>query len=103
MKKILLGLSAATLLFSFGAAFADDDAAALFQSRCQACHGQDASRAPAPGITPIKGKSSEDILKMLEGFQDGTFGGAQKQVMEGVAHQLTEAQMKELADYVSKL
>lgn len=103
MKKILIGLSAATFLFSFGAAMADEDAATLFQTRCQACHGPDGGRPPVPGITPIKGRSSEDILKMLEGFQHGTFGGAQKQVMEGVTHQLTEDQMKALADYVSKL
>lgn len=103
MKKVLAGLSVAALLVTFGVAYAADDAATLFQSRCQACHGPDGGRPPVPGITPIKGRSSEDILKMLEGFQDGTFGGAQKQVMEGVTHQLTEDQMKSLADYISKL
>lgn len=103
MKKILIGLSAATFLFSFGAAMADEDAATLFQTRCQACHGPDGGRPPVPGVAPIKGQSSEDILNMLKGFQNGTFGGAQKQVMEGIVHQLTEAQMKALADYASTL
>lgn len=103
MKKLMIAFSAATLLFSVSAAFADDNAATLFQTHCQSCHGADGGRPPVPGITPIKGRSSEDILKMLEGFKNGTFGGAQKQVMEGVTKQLSEDQMKSLADYVSKL
>lgn len=103
MKKILLGLSAATLVFSFGAAVAADDGAVLFETHCQACHGPDAGRPPVPGITPIKGRSSDELLKMLNGFKDGTFGGAEKQVMEGVVKPLSEDQLKTLADYVSKL
>ena len=102
MKKLLIVLSVVTVVFSFGVALADD-AAALFQSHCQGCHGPDGGRPPIPGISPIKGKSSEDLLKMLEGFKNGTFGGAEKQVMEGVTRQLTDAQLKSLADYVSKL
>ncbi len=103
MKKTWIVMTGATFLFSLAVAFAADDAASLFQDRCQACHGADAGRSPAPGINPIKGRSSADILKMLEGFKSGTFGGAEKQVMEGVTQQLSADQMKSLADYVSKL
>lgn len=103
MKKMLFGLTAAALLFPLGAAFATDDAASLYQTRCQSCHGPDGGRAPAPGVNPVKGQSSDTLLKMLEGFKDGTFGGAQKQIMEGITHQLSDDQMKSLADYISTL
>lgn len=106
MKKLWAGLSAAALLVTFGTAFAaenTEDAAVLYKTRCQSCHGPDGGQSPIPGINPIKGQSSENLLNMLKGFQQGTFGGPQKQVMEGITHQLTDEQMQSLADYISKL
>ena len=52
---------------SFGVAFADGDAANLFKTHCQGCHGADGGRVPASGIEPIKGQSAADLLKKLEG------------------------------------
>lgn len=109
MKKLWAGLSAVALLAVFGTAFAAEDAkgaedaAVLYKTRCQSCHGPDGGQPPIPGINPIKGQSSENLLNMLKGFQKGTFGGPQKQVMEGITHQLTDDQMQSLADYISKL
>lgn len=106
MKKLWAGLSAVALLAVFGTAFAaenTEDATVLYKTRCQSCHGPDGGQPPIPGITPIKGQSSENLLNMLKGFQKGTFGGPQKQVMEGITHQLTDDQMQSLADYISKL
>lgn len=103
MKHLLLGLSAATFLLTFGVAFAAEDGKALFKTHCQACHGPDGGRPPVPGISPIKGRSSEDLLQMLHGFKNGTFGGAEKQIMEGVVKPLSDDQLKTLADYISKL
>lgn len=103
MKRILIACSVMTCLFCFGVAFAQDDVAGTYQSHCQSCHGADAGRAPAPGVDSIKGRDSSELLKELQGYKAGTFGGAQKQVMQGVAKQLSDDQMKSLADYVSKL
>ena len=66
MRTILIPLSVAIALFSFSAAFAADDAAALFKTHCQSCHGADGGRAPSKGVEPIKGQSAADLLKKLE-------------------------------------
>ena len=87
------------LLSSFGVAFADGDAANLFKTHCQGCHGA----VPASGIEPIKGQSAADLLKKLEGYKDGSFGAQRKLVMENVVKQLSDEQLKSLADYASTL
>ena len=97
MKKVLIVFSAVMLLSSFGVAFADGDAANLFKTHCQGCHGADG------GIEPIKGQSAADLLKKLEGYKDGSFGAQRKLVMENVVKQLSDEQLKSLADYASTL
>ena len=103
MRTILIPLSVASALFSFSAAFAADDAAALFKTHCQSCHGADGGRAPSKGVEPIKGQSAADLLKKLEGYKDGTFGGARKMTMENVVKRLSDEQLKALADYSATL
>lgn len=103
MKNILLAGSALLCLFSLNAAFAADDGATLYKSHCQGCHGEDGSKAPANGVTPIKGQSSADLVKMLDGYRNGTFGGQQKRTMEGVVKRLTEDQLKSVADHIATL
>ena len=82
MKKVLIVFSAVMLLSSFGVAFADGDAANLFKTHCQ---------------------SAADLLKKLEGYKDGSFGAQRKLVMENVVKQLSDEQLKSLADYASTL
>lgn len=103
MKKILIALSALVCVFSFSAAFAAEDGASLFKSQCQSCHGADGSRVPASGVAPIGGQSTADIMKMLNGYKAGTYGGQRKQTMEGVAKRLSDEQVQSVSDYVSKL
>lgn len=57
----------------------------------------------ASGIEPIKGQSAADLLKKLEGYKDGSFGAQRKLVMENVVKQLSDEQLKSLADYASTL
>lgn len=103
VKKVLIVFSAVMLLSSFSVAFADGDAASLFKTHCLGCHGADGSRVPASGIEPIKGQSDAELLKKLEGYKDGSFGGPRKQVMENVVKRLSDEQLKSLAEYASKL
>ena len=50
-----------------------------------------------------KGQSAADLLKKLEGYKDGSFGAQRKLVMENVVKQLSDEQLKSLADYASTL
>ena len=103
MRKILIAGTAVLSLCSFGAVFAGEDAAELFKTHGQSCHGADGGRAPGSGIAPIRGQNSADLLNMLEGYRDGTFGGQRKQVMVGVVKRLSDEQMKSLAEYAAAL
>lgn len=103
MNKIGIACSALVCLFAFGVASADEDASILYKTRCQGCHGPDGGLAPVKGVAPIKGQNADDLLHMLEGYKNGSFGGPQKRVMEGIVKRLSDEQLKSLADYSSKL
>lgn len=56
-----------------------------------------------PAALPPQGQSAADLLKKLEGYKDGSFGAQRKLVMENVVKQLSDEQLKSLADYASTL
>jgi len=78
------------------------DAQKLFQA-CSACHGAHAEKSALNKSKVIQGWSQEKILAALHGYKDGTYGGAMKGIMKGQALKLDDAQMKALAQYISKL
>lgn len=71
MKKVLIVFSAVMLLSSFGVAFADGDAANLFKTHCQGCHGADGGRVPASGIAPIKARAPPICSRNLKDTRTG--------------------------------
>lgn len=75
--------------------------ASLFQQKCAGCHGSDGSKH-ALGVSPIlNGQSKEDIVKKLHGYQDGTYGGSKKNIMQMQAKSLSDEQIKNLAEEIS--
>ncbi len=99
MKKVLFLISIISLS---AAAMAGPDGAALY-AKCRGCHGADGSKH-ALGVSPsIKGQSAADIAKKLNGYKDGTYGGAKKATMTSQAGKLSADEIKALADYISKL
>ena len=103
MKKLMIVASALLTFMTVSVAFASDNAAELFKTHCQGCHGSDGGRVPAKDVAPIRGQSTDALLKMLEGYKDGSFGGTRKQVMTNVVKRLSSEQMKSVADYASTL
>ncbi len=85
-------------------AFADGDAANLFKTHCQGCHGADGGRVPASGIEPIKGQSAPICLKKLEGYKGRVLWPPNASwSWKNVVKQLSDEQLKSLADYASTL
>ena len=66
MKKIVLITMILSLVFGT-AAFAAEDGAALFKSKCAACHGPDGKKMAKADLTsaPIQGKSEADLVKFV--------------------------------------
>lgn len=96
MKKVVLATVALV-----GFAFADAPAS---YATCKACHGvkgetnittQNKSHVPA-------NLAKADIVKALNGYKDGSYGGPMKALMKGQVAKLSDADIKALADYMGK-
>jgi cytochrome c len=99
VKRILIIL---TICLSFGltAAFASDSAD-YYAKRCAKCHGADGSKSSGmTGGTVLKGQSADAIKTKLIGYQDGSYGGAKKKMMERMVTKLSEEEIAGLATVI---
>jgi cytochrome c6 len=104
MRSMLMQVALTTALLTLGVAGAcAQDAADLYKSKCQACHGPD-GKADTPMGTKlsIKAFSSPEVAKMsdVELF-DITKKG--KPPMPSYDKKLTDDQIKELIKYIRSL
>ena len=74
----------------------------LYQ-KCSACHGKDASKSALGKSKVIKGWSVEKITHAINGYKAGTYGGAMKGLMKSQVSGLNDAQVKSIAEHISKL
>ena len=92
MKKIVI---AASLLVA-SVAFANPYA------KCATCHGAAGEKAALGKSKTIKDMTKADFVSALKGYQDGTYGGAQKGLMTGQVKGMDEATMNAIADVIIK-
>lgn len=78
------------------------DGAALYK-QCVTCHGANGEKAALGKSKVIKGMSQADIEAAMKGYKAGTFGAALKAVMEKQVASLDDAQIAEVAAYVSQM
>ena len=93
MKKAILGTAVIGMLCLIGSVSRADDAAngeKTFKAKCAACHGPDAAGKPAMKSPSIKGKTADDIKKVI----------ASSPKHAGLKS-LTDDQVKELAAYLA--
>jgi cytochrome c553 len=92
MKKIVLGtiIAAASLMAANIAA-------------CAGCHGANFEKAALGKSQIVKGWDAAKIETALKGYKDGSYGGAMKGVMKGQVARLSDADIKAIAEQISKL
>lgn len=78
------------------------DAESIYKASCAGCHGVDGGKA-AGASAPIKGKSADAILKMLNGYADGTYGGDKKAIMVNIIKKHSPEELKGLSEYIGTL
>ena len=78
------------------------DAAKLF-TKCVSCHGQNAEKKALNKSKVIKGWAAKDTIAAINGYKDGSYGSTMKGVMKPQVAKLTEAEVKALSEYISKL
>lgn len=66
-------------------------------SRCVRCHGEDGTKK-ADHV--LKGQKPDALVAKLKGYADGSYGGANKAVMQKVAAGLSEAEMQAVAAHI---
>ncbi|NKQ40412.1 MAG: c-type cytochrome [Sulfurovum sp.] len=97
MKKVAIAMlfGACTLLLA--------DGAALY-AKCAGCHGKD-GKTKALGKSPsIAGLAVDTLVKDMEGYKAGTLNkSGMGGVMKGQVVSYTPEQIKEVAEYISKL
>ena len=95
MKDAVSGIAIVGMLCLTGSISRADDAAngeKTFKAKCAACHGLDAAGKPAMKSPSIKGKTADDIKKVIS--TSPKHAGLKS---------LTEDQVKELAAYLATL
>jgi len=78
------------------------DGAKLFRA-CSSCHGMQAEKKALGKSQIIKGWDKAKIVTALHGYKEGTYGGAMKGIMKGQVAKLSDADIKALAEYISRL
>jgi cytochrome c553 len=78
------------------------DATALFRV-CGGCHGMNGEKAALGKSQIIKGWEASKVEEALNGYKAGTYGGAMKGLMKSQVDKLSDADIKALAEHISKL
>lgn len=102
MKHLTLVVSAAVLSCLSGSAGADG--AKLFQDKtCWSCHGKDGKTTILPEYPKIAGQNVKYLERQMLDIKQGARANGNSSAMKGVMDLVTEADIKELAEYVSKM
>jgi cytochrome c-type protein NapB len=69
---------------------------------CTGCHGKDLEKAAMGKSKKVNEMTKDDIVKALNGYKDGTYGGPMKGIMKGQATKLSEDDIKAIAEKFGK-
>jgi len=72
-------------------------------TKCAGCHGMNGEKHALGKSQIIQGWSVDKVETALKGYKDGTYGGASKSFMKAQVANLSDADIKALAEYISQL
>lgn len=78
------------------------DGKALYAS-CIGCHGANGEKKALGKSAAIQGWNAQKTMDALNGYSDGSYGGALKSMMKSQADKLTRAEKEAIAEHISKL
>jgi cytochrome c len=104
MKQTLL-IAAMLVVSTLAAlpAYAGDGAALYKEKTCWSCHGKDAKKTLAPNFPKLAGQNAAYAEQQMKDIKSGARSNGQTAAMKGVMGLVEEQDMKDIADYLSKL
>lgn len=78
------------------------DGQAIYRT-CSACHGVNGDKPALGKSQVIKGWDASKVESALKGYKDGSYGGAMKGLMKSQVAKLSDADIKAVAEHISKL
>jgi cytochrome c len=102
VSSVLAMLALAGLSVS-GMANAGDGAKLYVEKTCTACHGKDGNKPLMPDYPKIAGQNKAYIEKQMADIKSGKRNNGNSAAMAGVMVLVSDADIKDLAEYVSKL
>ena len=93
----------AALVAAFSGAASADGAKLYVDKTCTACHGKDGKKTLMPDYPKIAGQNAKYIEKQMLDIKSGARANGNSAAMKGVMVIVNEQEIKELADYVSKM
>lgn len=80
------------------------DGAKLYADKtCSACHGKDGKTPLMPDYPKIAGQNAKYIEKQMADIKSGARANGNSAAMKGVMVLVSDAEMKDIAEYVAKL
>ncbi len=101
MKIVMTFVAAAAVLVS-GPALADG-AKLYAEKTCVACHGPKGDKPLMPDYPKIAGQNAKYAERQMLDIKSGARANGNSAAMKGVMEIVSEAEIKQLAEYISKL
>jgi cytochrome c len=86
-----------------GVANAGDGAKLFAEKTCTACHGKDGNKPLMPDYPKIAGQNKAYVEKQMADIKSGKRANGNSAAMKGVMVLVSDAEIKDIAEYVSKL
>jgi cytochrome c len=100
--KIKLFIVAALTTMTSSVVLADGKALYL-EKTCIACHGKEGKKPLTPAYPKIAGQNAAYIEAQMKDIKNGVRTNGSSAAMKGVMHLVSDAEIKELAQYLSGL
>lgn len=101
LSKTLV-LIPATLIALSTTSVAQADGAALYQAKtCWSCHGKDAKSPILPVYPKLAGQNADYVFNQLKDIKSGARANGQSAAMKGVMGMVSEAEMREISDWIA--
>ncbi len=101
MKKTIA--LAALAAFVSAPVLANDGAKLYTEKTCNACHGPEGKKPLMPTYPKLAGQNAGYAEQQMKDIKSGARNNGQTAAMKGVMHLVNDAEIKAIAEYLSKI